>query len=377
MAPSTTVCRSADGSCDVAESCDGVGHACPADAFAPSTQLAFPTRGVCDQPDYCSGTSKLVPLDVTKAGEVCRPSAGVCDPTEEICQLGSDDCPADVKTPAGTDCGGLVNAGACELFTCKTDGTCTLDGSRAPTASCRAPADAGCDERDRCGVVTYVCTGDLVTSCTTAGAPDDGKCQVNGVDNGRCVVDPDDPRNRTDFTSAWGQIKIPGLTLFVPPANGGHLTEFTNYPDCDRTRRSPKASRAPTRRSARRWKVSGRRATALLQEHHRLSAGRCAVSERSNVLRTTHPGSGRSWLWRCAPVSPARTWHCDVLRGIAGDSNGVVAGAGVKDAARVLFRSPTTAAAAPPVAMGSVPTSRRTRTTVPGATTTAASTARP
>lgn len=87
-----------------------------------------------------------------------------------------------------------------------------------------------------------MCSGDLFTSYTTAAAPDDSKCQVNSVDNGRCVVDPHDPRNRTDFTSAWGQIRIPGLTLFVPPADAGHLTEFANYPDCGADTKKPEGT---------------------------------------------------------------------------------------------------------------------------------------
>jgi len=238
--PSSTVCRTQDGPCDVAETCDGSTKACPTDAFASGDTLAFPTRGVCDAPDFCPGDSKLVPLDTTNAGNKCRPSAGVCDPVEEFCQVGSDDCPADVRIPAGTECSPLEGAAACAIFTCGDDGTCNFASSRSPTASCRAPADAQCDVRDRCGVLSYVCSGDLTTPCTTNFAPDDSKC----VGNGACAVNPNDPANRTDFTSAWSKIQVtPETTVVFPPANDTeqlYLTEFINYPGCGTDTVQPK-----------------------------------------------------------------------------------------------------------------------------------------
>jgi hypothetical protein len=66
------VCRAAAGACDVAESCDGVSDACPAD-------------------------------QVALAGTVCRAATGVCD-VAETCDGSSAACPADAFQPDGTSC---------------------------------------------------------------------------------------------------------------------------------------------------------------------------------------------------------------------------------------------------------------------------------
>jgi len=63
------LCRDLAGSCDVAETCDGISTECPADGFA--------------------------------SGTVCRPSTAACDPAES-CTGASAECPADVSCPAAT-----------------------------------------------------------------------------------------------------------------------------------------------------------------------------------------------------------------------------------------------------------------------------------
>lgn len=335
---SSTVCRAADGACDVAESCDGASAGCPTDAFASSDTLARPTRGVCDAPDFCSGSSKIIPLDVTNAGSVCRPSVGVCDPVAEICQSGSDDCPADVRIPAGTECAPLEGAAACEIYTCGDDGTCSFARNRAASASCRAPADAQCDARDLCGVLTYKCSGDLTTSCTTNGAPDDSKCQVGGVDNGRCAVDPYDPRNRTDFTSAWSQIQVtPDLTITFPPANDTgelYLTEFNSYPDCGPDTVKPKDTACTSDGGAGRC-LDGACNRFYCRNTLECPDGSVCGCPSGEVCETDYcipapvdNGYGDS----CTGVSGSDAGTCTGLlccAGMEGDGNGAVAGVGV------------------------------------------------
>ena len=70
LEPATTICRSAAGDCDAAETCDGLTIHCPADA-------------------------KLT-------GE-CRAAAGTCD-VAEICDGISDSCPVDGFVADGTSC---------------------------------------------------------------------------------------------------------------------------------------------------------------------------------------------------------------------------------------------------------------------------------
>jgi len=75
-----TVCRAAAGPCDVAETCDGVSGACPADAKEPdgtSCALDACTKGATCIGGTCSGGT-----------EVTCSSCKTCDPTNGKCVLG-------------------------------------------------------------------------------------------------------------------------------------------------------------------------------------------------------------------------------------------------------------------------------------------------
>jgi len=56
-----TECRSADGVCDVAESCDGTTTACPNDVFAGTETVCRPAIDACDIADYCDGSGPDCP----------------------------------------------------------------------------------------------------------------------------------------------------------------------------------------------------------------------------------------------------------------------------------------------------------------------------
>jgi hypothetical protein len=88
-----TTCRASAGQCDVAEVCDGVSAACPADA--KSTAVCRASAGQCDLADSCDGVGNDCPADA-KSTAVCRPATGVCDASES-CDGVSNDCPADAK----------------------------------------------------------------------------------------------------------------------------------------------------------------------------------------------------------------------------------------------------------------------------------------
>src|SRR2546430_10125241 len=72
--PSSTECRAAGGSCDVAEFCTGLSAYCPADTFKPSTIECRAAAGVCDVAEFCTGRSTDCPADA-KSTAVCRPAA--------------------------------------------------------------------------------------------------------------------------------------------------------------------------------------------------------------------------------------------------------------------------------------------------------------
>src|SRR5205814_8080994 len=68
----SSVCRSAAGACDVAESCDGGHDACPADVFRPSSTVCRASRDEsCDPAELCTGTSAACPADVVSCADVC------------------------------------------------------------------------------------------------------------------------------------------------------------------------------------------------------------------------------------------------------------------------------------------------------------------
>ena len=73
------VCRAAVGNCDIAESCDGVSAACPANAFVPAAVECRGSAGVCDVAENCTGTTATCPANGYAASTVvCRAAAGEC-----------------------------------------------------------------------------------------------------------------------------------------------------------------------------------------------------------------------------------------------------------------------------------------------------------
>jgi len=145
LASAGYVCRPAAGPCDVAESCDGVSAACPADAVSP-------------------------------AGSVCRASAGVCD-VAELCTGVSAACPADATAPNGTACN---DGSACtQTDTCQA-GVCT--GSNPVTCA----ASDQCHTTGTCDPATGMCSNPAKTNGTSC---DDGSACTSGdvCTNGACT----------------------------------------------------------------------------------------------------------------------------------------------------------------------------------------------
>src|SRR5438094_7363719 len=73
LEPAGTVCRSAAGSCDVAETCSGFDPFCPADTFKPATTVCRASAGECDPAERCTGSSATCPADaLVPTGTLCR-----------------------------------------------------------------------------------------------------------------------------------------------------------------------------------------------------------------------------------------------------------------------------------------------------------------
>jgi hypothetical protein len=128
-APAGTVCRVANGLCDVAEVCDGASTACPLDKFKPATDVCRPTAGACDLEEKCTGSSAACPADKFLAkSAVCRAAVSVCD-VAEFCDGAIAACPVDVFAPANTQCRASTDGKICDpAESCTgTSNTCPAD----------------------------------------------------------------------------------------------------------------------------------------------------------------------------------------------------------------------------------------------------------
>ena len=215
-----TVCRAPAGACDVAETCDGVHLACPADALLPSTTVCRAAAGPCDVQEWCTGTSAACPADgmqapnaacpddgnpctrdvcdgthaacqhpAGNAGTPCRASAGVCD-VAESCDGTHSTCPADAKAAAGTTCADDGNP--CTRDVCDgTGNACTHPAGNAG-AVCRG-ASGECDVAETCTGTSTACPADAKAKAGTACADTDGllcttaACDGYGTCNQRAV----------------------------------------------------------------------------------------------------------------------------------------------------------------------------------------------
>ncbi|MCC6764619.1 MAG: metallophosphoesterase [Deltaproteobacteria bacterium] len=163
-----TICRTAAGPCDVAETCGGASGACPANGFAESSTVCRASTGGCDPAELCSGSSATCPSNtIAGAGTVCRASAGACDP-EEACDGSSSACPADAKSTAlcrnASDLCDAVESCDGVADTCPTD-------ALAPNGTpCRIAAD-GCDVSELCTGASAACPPDGFASASVVCRP--------------------------------------------------------------------------------------------------------------------------------------------------------------------------------------------------------------
>jgi hypothetical protein len=87
--PSGTVCRASMGVCDVQETCNGSGAACPADGFLSSATVCRASTSIaaCDPAESCTGSSALCPPNV-----ITRvPTAETCNGVDDNCNGATDE----------------------------------------------------------------------------------------------------------------------------------------------------------------------------------------------------------------------------------------------------------------------------------------------
>jgi hypothetical protein len=132
-----TVCRSAAGACDAAESCTGGSAACPSDGYLPGSSVCRPAAGACDVAENCTGGSASCPGDAfLPSTTVCRPTTGECDPAENCTGTGPI-CPPNMFAPPDTPCeieegGGEPPPGCPPAGSCDEGGNCVKAGAPSP-----------------------------------------------------------------------------------------------------------------------------------------------------------------------------------------------------------------------------------------------------
>jgi len=68
---SSTVCRAANGGCDVADYCTGTSATCPGDSVRPSGYVCAQESGQCDADDTCDGTHTYCNENYASSGTSC------------------------------------------------------------------------------------------------------------------------------------------------------------------------------------------------------------------------------------------------------------------------------------------------------------------
>ncbi|MCW1297714.1 MAG: DNRLRE domain-containing protein, partial [Candidatus Parvarchaeota archaeon] len=169
--------------------------------FKTSGTVCRAAEGVCDIEEYCTGQSADCPVDQVRSNTYeCRPKNAQCD-VAEYCDGQNKHCPTDEKEPLGTPCnnglycdgpdhcdgyGNCVNLGPaidCSQFNIPGIDTCDNDpDSYHPTWDFRNAFISVCDEnKDACTqgdpTITHTCS---VEKC-------DAECDSNDDCEGECV----------------------------------------------------------------------------------------------------------------------------------------------------------------------------------------------
>src|SRR5204862_171836 len=151
VASAGTVCRSAAGECDLAETCSGVaGQPCPSDAKRAAGTACTDDGSPCTL-DQCDGCNAACQHPAGNAGAVCRVAAGACD-VAETCNGTNGTCPADGFASSSTGCTGSSQGGACDddpADRCSGTANTCVDAFKASTVTCRAAA-GDCDVAESC-----------------------------------------------------------------------------------------------------------------------------------------------------------------------------------------------------------------------------------
>jgi hypothetical protein len=230
---SATVCRSATGECDLAETCSGASAACPTDqkkangtactdtapadcyaaacsggacsqtyGYQPAATVCRASAGVCDPAEVCSGASGACPADLKyDASMLCRGAAGECD-VADYCDGTNAACPTDLKKANGTACTDTTPTD-CYTAACSAGACSQTYGFQTAAFVCRASAGV-CDPAETCTGSSGTCPTDLKSSSATPCRAATGECDLAENCDGTNAACPTDQKkaNGTACTDA-------------------------------------------------------------------------------------------------------------------------------------------------------------------------------
>lgn len=190
------VCRTSIGECDPQETCDGSSTACPANGFLPAG-TACTDDGVICTTDKCNASGACAHVAGNKGVE-CKAASGVCD-LAETCDGVSVACPANVTKPDGTSCANanvcdgseVCKGGTCTAGTplsCDDKNDCTVDLACDSATGCQHTAKAdgtACNDNDACNGTSDTCQGGKCVG-TGQGCDDGNDCTTDTCSSGTC-----------------------------------------------------------------------------------------------------------------------------------------------------------------------------------------------
>jgi hypothetical protein len=256
-APAGTVCRAAQGACDVAETCTGSSTVCPADAVAAAGTSCADDGNPCTT-DVCNGSSTSCIHAAGNAGTVCRAATNDCDQAE-TCD-GTTTCPADQLkadnapcTDDGNACTSDVclagacghpagNAGAlCRAARDACDYAEVCDGaSTACPADSYQPDGTACNDGNACtqtdSCLAGICTGSNAVVCTPSAACVTSSCDTG---TGQCVETP----IASCFTANVDYVKV--SVDYTVPKSTSAIEECDSLNNWSATKLNPKVSCVP------------------------------------------------------------------------------------------------------------------------------------
>ena len=187
-----TVCRPAQGDCDLPAVCTGESNQCPDNPFRPPTFVCQTAQGECEGPALCTGDSAQCPNNPLLTTDVmCREAAGDCD-LPAFCTGESNQCPDNPFRP---------NTFVCQEANgpCQVAATCTGNSAQCPANGIKVDGTPCNNDNDLCTLEecrSGVCrpTGNTVNCSTTTTckvsvcAPATGTCvEQNAPPNTPCT----------------------------------------------------------------------------------------------------------------------------------------------------------------------------------------------